>query len=111
MAVIIALSISVLVVAFVAAPFFLFPGRLIPEEDRVPQGLQDLLAEKETVYASIQELDFDLKSGKLSTKDHQVLRERHEAHAAALLQRIDALQPRTGATPEPRKPRREKRKG
>jgi len=32
--------------------------------------LEELLAEKETVYAAIQELDFDLKSGKLSAEDH-----------------------------------------
>jgi hypothetical protein len=110
MAVIIALGVSVLVVAFVAAPFFLFPGRRVPREDRLPDALQDLLAEKETVYASIQELDFDLKSGKISAKDHQALRERQEAHAAALLQRIDALQPSGETAPVPRKPRREKRK-
>ncbi|MFB3817667.1 MAG: hypothetical protein ACE147_08390 [Candidatus Methylomirabilales bacterium] len=108
MAVIIALSISILVVAFIAAPFFLFPGRRVSAEEQVPEGLRDLLAEKETLYAAIQELDFDLKSGKLSDKDHRALRERHEARAAALLQQIDALEGR--ARPEPRTARREKRK-
>lgn len=108
MAVIIALSVSILVVAFIAAPFFLFPGRRVPAEEQVPEALRELLAEKETLYAAIQELDFDLKSGKLSEKDHRLLRERHEARAASLLQQIDALE-RPGPE-EPRKGRREKRK-
>jgi hypothetical protein len=108
MAVVIALCISILVVAFIAAPFFLFPGRRVPVEEQGPEGLRDLLAEKETLYAAIQELDFDLKSGKLSEKDHRLLRERHEARAAALLQQIDALEGQ--GRPEPKKARREKRK-
>ncbi len=107
MAVIIVLCLSILTVAFVAAPFFLFPGRRVPPERPDPEGLRDLLAEKEVVYAAIQELEFDLRSGKLSEKDHRTLRERHEARAAALLQQIDALQERG----EPRRSRRGPRRG
>ncbi len=111
MAVIIALSISLLAVAFVAAPFFLFPGRATPkEDDQAPQGLAELLAEKETAYAAIQELEFDRNSGKLSEKDYQAMRERQEAHAAVLLKQIDALEGRGTMTEGTRKPRRDKRK-
>jgi hypothetical protein len=104
----------VLVVAFVAAPFFLLAGRSSEGAAKVPDAsdsLQDLLAEKETIYAAIQELDFDLKSGKLSPEDHLALRQRHEAQAAAVLKRIDEVQnasrpaERTGAS------LRERRKG
>jgi len=114
MAVVISLGIAVVVVAFVAAPFFLLAGRPSEETSKGPdttsEALAELLAEKETIYAAIQELDFDLKSGKLSSEDHGPLRQRHEAQAATVLKRIDELQ---GATLEPEKSRggrREKRK-
>jgi|SRR3990172_949745 len=114
MAVVISLGIAVLVVAFLAAPFFLLTGRSSEVAVKDPDAadtLQDLLAEKETIYAAIQELDFDLKSGKLSPEDHLALRQRHEAQAAAVMKRIDELQHAsrpaepTGGSP------RERRKG
>ena len=95
MAMVISLGIAAAVVAFVAAPFFLLTGRaseIAPKNPDAPEALRDLLAEKETIYAAIQELDFDLKSGKLSPEDHQALRQRHEAQAAGVLKRIDELQ-------------------
>jgi hypothetical protein len=94
MGVLISLGIAVAVVAFVAAPFFLLTGRsseVAPKDPDAPDALTELLAEKETIYAAIQELDFDLKSGKLSAEDHQTLRQRHEAQAAGVLRRIDEL--------------------
>ena len=106
MVIILALVIAMLVVAFVAAPFLVARPPVLPD-DGVPERLRDLLAEKETLYAAIQELDFDLQSGKLSSKDHQALRERQEALAAAVLQQIDELQ--GGGAPAPRKGRRERK--
>jgi hypothetical protein len=91
MGVLISLGIAVAVVAFVAAPFFLLTGRSSEVAPKDPDALTELLAEKETIYAAIQELDFDLKSGKLSAEDHQALRQRHEAQAAGVLRRIDEL--------------------
>jgi uncharacterized protein involved in type VI secretion and phage assembly len=98
MAVVIALGIAVVAVAFIAAPFFLVSGRPAggqasgAGEPERAEALRDLQAEKETIFAAIQELDFDFKSGKLSAEDHEALRVRHEAQAAALLQRIDELE-------------------
>jgi hypothetical protein len=100
MAVVISLAIAAVVVAFVAAPLFLLAGRTSEAETKgsdTSDGLADLLAEKETIYAAIQELDFDLKSGKLSAEDHEALRLRHEMQAAAVLKRIDELQGTTNA--------------
>ena len=114
MAVMISLGIAMVVVAFVAAPFFLLTSRsaeVAPKNPDAPEALRDLLAEKETIYAAIQELDFDFKSGKLSTEDHQVLRRRHEAQAATVLKRIDELQGKSGEAERPRSARREKRVG
>lgn len=114
MAVVISLGIAVVVVAFVVAPFFLLTGRpseAQPKGPDAPEGLTELLAEKETIYAAIQELDFDLKSGKLSPEDHEALRQRHEAQAAAVLQRIDEMHGASRPAEKARSARREKRKG
>ncbi len=112
MIVVVTLGIAFVVVAFVAAPFFLVPRHVAPAaggENPMPEPLRELLAEKETVYAAIQELDFDFKSGKLSAEDHQTLRQRHEAEAAVLLQRIDELQAQSQKTQPIGKARRERR--
>jgi flagellar basal body-associated protein FliL len=114
MAILIALGIALAAVAFVAAPFFFGAAQAAQAEMGDEQGsseLQDMLAEKETIYAAIQELDFDFKSGKLSAEDHQSLRQRHEERAATLLQTIDGRQTAARKSEAPRKTRREKRRG
>ncbi len=114
MAVLIALGIAVIVVAFVAAPFFLLEGSgsgdgAREKDPEAAVALADLVAEKEMVYAAIQELDFDFKSGKLSAEDHALLRRRQEEHAAAVLKRLDELRGKAQEVAVGR-PRRERRK-
>ncbi len=114
MVVLIALGIAVVVVAFIAAPFFLLEGSEPEVEGKAADpdtalALADLSAEKETVYAAIQELDFDFKSGKLSAEDHALLRRRQEEHAGAILKRLDELQGTLHEVAAER-PRRERRK-
>ena len=114
MATLIALGIALAAVGFVVAPFFFGARqgvRLAAAEEQALLDLQELLAEKETVYAAIEELDFDFKSGKLSVEDHRSLRERHEERAAALLKVIDDHTAATAAPQASRKARREKRRG
>ncbi len=114
MAVVITLGIAVLVVAFVAAPFFLLtrrPQEAAAKNPDAPEALRELLEEKETIYAAIQELDFDFKSGKLSAEDHQTLRQRHEAQAAAVLKRIDDMQGAAQQTETPQGAHRGRRRG
>ena len=114
MTIVIALGIAVTVVAFVAAPFFLSAdsSARAAEETGLPSPeLQELMDEKETVYAAIQELDFDFKSGKLSAEDHQSLRQRYEDRAAMLLKTIDERKEPSGRFDTQRKARREKQRG
>jgi len=114
MAILIALGIALAAVGFVAAPFFFGArrgARVAPADEQASLDLQELMAEKETVYAAIQELDFDFQSGKLSVEDHRSLRERHEERAAAVLKAIDDHTAATAAPQAPRKARREKRRG
>ena len=114
MAILIALGIALAAAAFVAAPLF-FRARQTPRAGagggQASLEMEDLLAEKETVYAAIQELDFDFKSGKLSAEDHHGLRQRYEERAAVLLKAIDDLQPASEPSDTLRKARREKRRG
>ncbi|MGH7411623.1 MAG: hypothetical protein ACREJ6_11280 [Candidatus Methylomirabilis sp.] len=58
-----------------------------PERDE----LQELLAEKQVLYAAIKELDFDHRAGKLALEDYQDTRRSYELRAVALLERIDRL--------------------
>ena len=113
MAILIALGIALAAAAFVAAPLFFGAGRAARAaagDGQASLELEDLLAEKETVYAAIEELDFDFKSGKLSEEDHQGLRQRYEERAAFLLKAVDDLQA-AGKSDTTRKARREKRRG
>ena len=53
--------------------------------------LEELLAEKETVYAAIKELEFDHQAGKLSREDYEQARHSYDLRAIAILQEIDRL--------------------
>ena len=53
--------------------------------------LQELLAEKQTLYAALKELEFDHQAGKLALEDYQQTRRSYELRAVALLQQIDRL--------------------
>ena len=73
----------------VVAPFFR------PVEDAPPASesseLQELLVEKQTLYAAIKELEFDHQAGKLALEDYQQTRRSYELRAVALLDQIDRL--------------------
>jgi hypothetical protein len=53
--------------------------------------LQELLAEKQTLYAAIKEIEFDYQAGKLAIEDYQQTRRSYEVRAVALLEAIDRL--------------------
>jgi hypothetical protein len=112
MAILIALGIALASVAFVAAPLFFGGGRAAgTADDREGETFtRDLVAERETLYAAIQELDFDFKSGKLSAEDYYGLRQRYEDRAAAVLKAIDDSQAVSKQSGSTRKARREKRR-
>ena len=62
--------------------------------------LQELLGEKQTLYAAIKEVEFDYQAGKLALEDYQQTRHSYEQRAVALLEQIDRLgerQARKGA--------------
>ena len=58
------------------------------------QKLNDLLLRKEVIYASIRDLDFDYRMGKLPEEEHQRLVGEYKREAASVLAAIDRLQGR-----------------
>lgn len=60
--------------------------------------LQELLAEKQTLYAAIKELEFDHQAGKLAPQDYEQTRLSYELRAVALLEQIDRLSEGRGVT-------------
>jgi zinc ribbon protein len=59
--------------------------------------LNDLLAQRDGVYATLRDLDLDYELGKLDAQDYTARREKYLAYAAVLLQTLDALRGDDGA--------------
>lgn len=85
------LAITMAAAIFVAWPLLF--GRTRPEEffegEQNEPLLQRLLFQRDTVYAAMKELEFDLAMGNLSQQDFQQLQERYRKKALAILKRID----------------------
>ena len=54
-------------------------------------GLPHLLVQKEVAYATLKDLDFDFKTGKLSNEDYQELKTQYEKKAIGILEKIDNI--------------------
>jgi hypothetical protein len=78
----------VLVVAFVAYPLFSAPERTAAP---VPEALDGLIAQRDSAYDAIRDLDLDFQLGKLSQNDYDALREKYKLRAASALAQIDAM--------------------
>ncbi len=77
----------ILVLGFwVALPLF---GSDTEPLTEVEEEMNRLLEMKQAIYRSILDLEFDLKVGKVSREDHDLLRRRHEAEAAQILRQLD----------------------
>jgi hypothetical protein len=86
----IALLFSILAIAAVAWPLLKRgPTPVLVEDDR----LAELLHRKEQVLASIKELEFDYRVGKLSEADYQQYDQRLRRQAIGLMQQIEQMAP------------------
>jgi flagellar basal body-associated protein FliL len=79
----------VLAISLVIAPFFASSEEARPQPES--EELRALLAEKQTLYAAIKELEFDHRAGKLALQDYEQTRRSYELRAVALLEEIDRL--------------------
>lgn len=66
--------------------------RPFSEIDPMEEEFKHLLVRKEEVLLSIKELEVDLKTDKVSDEDYSALRNKLEAEAMAILERIDTLE-------------------
>jgi parvulin-like peptidyl-prolyl isomerase len=84
------LALLVLVAAFVGRPLFERSGIRVADEDR---ELSSLLAERDRILSLLQELDMDRAMNKILEEDYQAQRADLLKEGAAILRKIDGLQP------------------
>lgn len=94
MIVLLALLIIVAVAFVVAYP--LWKPRLAAK-DGSPEPNAPLLAQKETTYAALKELEFDYALGNLTPEDHKALEEKYKNRAVSILKQLDE---RSGQRPK-----------
>jgi hypothetical protein len=84
----------VAVIAFIAYPLFTPAGA---KNEPGADALDNWIAQRDSAYDAIRDLDFDYQMGKLSQSDYIALRNKYRARAAAALEQIDAALGRAGA--------------
>lgn len=84
------LAVLVLVAIYLYAPFMERRARRVTEEEH---ELSALMAERDRVINSLQELDFDFKLGKIPEEDYPTQRSSLLQKGADILRRIDSLAP------------------
>jgi|SRR5829696_4618329 len=84
------LAILILVGIYLYAPFMERRARRVTEEEH---ELSTLMAERDRVINSLQELDFDFKLGKIPEEDYPAQRTNLLQKGANLLRRIDSIAP------------------
>ena len=84
------LAVLILVGLYLYAPFMERRARRVTEEEH---ELSALMAERDRVINSLQELDFDFKLGKIPEDDYPVQRSTLLQKGADILRKIDSLAP------------------
>ena len=91
------LAILILVAIYLYAPFMESRARRVTEEEH---ELSALMAERDRVINSLQELDFDFKLGKIPEGEYPGQRNALLQKGADILRRIDALASHTPSAPD-----------
>ena len=86
------LAVLILVGIYLYAPFMEQRSRRVTKEEH---ELSALMAERDRVINSLQELDFDFKLGKIPEEDYPVQRSTLLQKGADILRKIDSLVPQT----------------
>ena len=84
------LAIFILVAIYLYAPFMERRARRVTEEEH---ELSTLMAERDRVINSLQELDFDFKLGKIPEEDYPAQRASLLQKGADVLKQIDSIAP------------------
>jgi hypothetical protein len=89
------LAILILVAIYLYAPFMERRARRVTEEEH---ELSALMAERDRVINSLQELDFDFKLGKIPEEDYPAQRSSLLQKGADILRRIDSIAPQPASS-------------
>ncbi|HET9588723.1 MAG TPA: zinc ribbon domain-containing protein [Anaerolineales bacterium] len=89
-AIFLSLAVLILVGMYLYSPFMERQARRVTEEEH---DLSALMAERDRVINSLQELDFDFKLGKIPDEDYPAQRAYLLQKGADILRKIDALAP------------------
>ena len=89
-AILVSLALLILVAVYLYAPFVQRRARRVTEEEH---ELSALLAERDRVINSLQELDFDYKLGKIPEADYPDQRSTLLQRGADILRQIDSIAP------------------
>jgi hypothetical protein len=89
-AILVSLAILILVAVYLYAPFVQGRARRVTEEEH---ELSALLAERDRVINSLQELDFEYKLGKVPEEDYPAQRASLLQKGADILRQIDSIAP------------------
>ena len=84
------LAVLIFVAIYLYAPFMERRARRVTEEEH---ELSALMAERDRVINSLQELDFDFKLGKIPEEDYPIQRTNLLQKGADILRRIDSIAP------------------
>lgn len=68
------------------------PRRLFAPLDLETEEYKHLLVRKEEILLAIKEVEFDLKTDKMSDDDFQIVRKKLEDEALSVMERIDQLE-------------------
>ena len=88
------LAVLILVGIYLYSPFMERRARRVTEEEH---ELSTLMAERDRVINSLQELDFDFRLGKIPEEDYPAQRAGLLQHGAELLKKIDLLAPQAAS--------------
>jgi zinc ribbon protein len=88
------LAVLILVGMYLYAPFLERRARRVTEEEH---ELSALMAERDRVISSLQELDFDFKLGKIPEDDYPTQRANLLQKGADILRKIDSLVPQAAS--------------
>jgi len=91
------LAVLILVGMYLYAPFLERRARRVTEEEH---ELSALMAERDRVINSLQELDFDFKLGKIPEEDYPAQRTSLLQKGADILKKIDSFTPQAASTPD-----------
>jgi hypothetical protein len=89
------LAVLILVAMYLYSPFMERRARRVTEEEH---ELSALMAERDRVINSLQELDFDFKLGKIPEEDYPTQRASLLQKGADILRKIDSLAPQPAST-------------